>query len=234
MDAMYHSLGGDGYISPGRRSYHPSTDLRDNKHQHRLARCSLAALTFLLLAAALLTAALFAPRPLSSEPSGSGSSASYYQPVGQQQLSFAFNHSVSLSNGNYYPLSVQSALLTFTLPPLPPIAAERYSPPLPQFCSTPHILGTHHAPSSTVAALQTSNWRASGLVVATGSGTAELCLREWCTRRGAYELWMDALLRVSYLQMQAALVTDTVTVSVQCPSSRPPQATEAPDVPAGR
>ena len=233
MDAMYQSLGGDGYISPGRRSYHPSTDLRDNQHKHRLARCSLATLTFLLVVVSLLAAFFFAPRPLSTSPSGSGSSASYFTVDGQQQLSFAFNHTISITNDNYYPLPVQSALLTFTLPPLPPTPhtspppADAPAPPLPPLCSAPHILGTYEAASTSVSALQTTDWLVSGVVVGGGGASeAVLCMREWCVRSGAYELWMDALVRVSYVQLQAALVTDTVTVSVQCPTSWQAEATQ--------
>ena len=215
MDVMYQSLGGDGYISPGRRSYHPSTDLRDNQHQHRLARCSLATLTFLTVVVSVLAAFFFFPRPLYSSPSGSGSSASYFTLSDQQQLSFTFNHTVSITNNNYYPLPVHSALLTFTLPPLPP------NPPLPSLCSTPRVLGTYEAGSTSVSALQTSDWQVSGVVSSSGGGEAALCMREWCVRSGGYDVWMDALVRVSYVQLQAALVADTVVVSVQCPIPSP-------------
>ena len=228
MDIMYQSLGGDGYISPGRRSYHPSTDLRDNQHKHRLARCSLATLTFLLVVVSALSAFFFFPRPLSSSPSGSGSSASFYVLDDQQQLSFSFNHTVSITNNNYYPIPIQSALLTFTLPPLLPVPTPaRIQAPLPSLCFTPRILGTYEAGSTSVSALQTSNWLVSGAVSGGGTGDAPLCLREWCARSGGYELWMDALVRVSYVQLQAALVTDTVTVSVPCPDSWQTETTKA-------
>ena len=223
MDAMYQSLGGDGYISPGRRSYHPSTDLRDNQHKHRIARLSLATLTSVLVLATALSAFFFFPRPLSSQPSGSGSSASFFTfSVDQQRLSFVFNHTISITNTNYYPLSLQSALLTFTLPPLTPTttrtsandSSQQSLPPV--LCVGPHIVGTFEAGTASVSALQTSEWLVNGSVVGE-AGQAVPCVREWCEQSGAYELWMDALLRVSYVQVQAALVTDTVTVSVDCP-----------------
>ena len=218
MDLMYQSLGGDGYISPGRRSYHPSTDLRDNQHKHRIAQYSLATLTTLILLSSAVAAFLFFPRPATTSPSGSGSAAAFFTLDTAGHITFTFNHTITITNNNYYPLPVPSALVTFTLQPLPTTAAPNHSHPLPPpaLCTAPLVLGSYSgAASSSVSPLQTSEWVASGVVVGE-AGVAE-CLREWCWRRGAYELWMDALVRVSYMQVSAALVADTVTVCVECP-----------------
>jgi len=72
-----------------------------------------------------------------------------------------------------------------------------------------------------VSALQTSDWLVSGTVVGGAVGEVGGCVRQWCERSGGYEVWMDALVRVSYLGLQATLATETVAVSVPCPDSPP-------------
>ena len=226
MDGLpegYQSLGGDGYSSPGRRSYQPSTDLLDRPAslRHRWQRALLLLLSLLLVAVGVALAFLAFPRPLSCIRSATLPSIGCFtvDPVQRNLTSWAFTHTVTLINPNYLaPISVQSALVFFTLLPAAN-SSHTHSTPLPSPCpsTTVYPLGSAVvSPSpSRVSSLSTVDVSLSDRFNHTGDRVRS-CLQRTCSGAAAYDLDVNGLLRVKWMQVESDLAMETVRVRVTC------------------
>ena len=233
-EGRYQSLGGDGYISPGRRSYQPSTDLidRPTSLRQRSQRALFLLLSLLVLVASAVAAFLFFPRPVSSTRSAVPPSIDCFSvdPAQRNVTTWQYTHTVTVTNPNYAPLTVQSALVFFTLVPSTNSSHHRAAagrlppPPLPSPCPAHALpLGSSvvSPASSTVSAVSSTDVSLSDRFAHTGDDRDELrlCLQRTCAESDAYELDVDGLLRVRWLQVEADVVMETVRVRVQCADS---------------
>ena len=230
MADRYQSLGGDGYISPGRRSHQPSTDLIERPHslRHRGQRALFLLLSLLVLVTAAVCGFLFFPRPLTCLRSATPPSIECFS-TERNLTSWHFTHTVTLINPNYAPVTLSSALVFFTLVPPPHVNLSHPSPyrfpsALPPFCQRTVALGSvvTSPPSSFVSALSTVEVTLTGRFVHTSDGwwdEVRYCLVETCLTSPSYELDIDGLLRLSWLQVEGDLVLDTVRVRVKCDHS---------------
>ena len=194
----------------------------------RTTKSLLIVLTVLIVVSSVLATFFFLPRPVSASPASSPAPSVDRFIAVNRTLTWQFTYYLTLDNPNYAALSLPTVLLFFSLPPpagfnttaeRPHRAVSQPRPPPVPECEQVIPLGSvSSSPSVSISGRSSADVEVSDRFVGEAPAEAMACMSWACAVYGRYQLMIDAVARVQYLQVEGDVVAQTATAHVVCPA----------------